>query len=492
VPRRRWTVALAAVAGLAAAAVTAATLPAGAGTTDQTSIAQPVCQRPTEGYMGCLALRVPAPAGQFRPMMPPKGYRPVDLQSAYRLPSRTAGTGQTVAIVAAYDYPNVEADLAVYRRTFGLPPCTGVNGCLRKVDEHGATHYPKPAPRNDDWTGEIALDIDMVSAVCPRCHILLVEAAKPADVDLGTGVDTAVRLGARYVSNSYGGPEDTRLDHYYNHPGVVVTVSAGDNGDADYGSPATNPFVIAVGGTTLKHSTNARGWTEKAWRGTGSGCSHHEPKPAWQSDTGCSHRSIVDVSVVADPDTGLAVYDTFNGNGGWNEFGGTSASAPIVAAAFALAGPPRAGDFPVTDLYQHPTSLFDVTKGSNGTVGEGSCTVAYLCTAGPGYDGPTGLGTPNGLTALRRGTVGAVAVTNPGAVSTVAGRPARLQIRARGTALTYRATGLPKGLSINRSTGLISGTPAVVGTFGVAVTVRDSTGAWDSTGFLWTSTLAPR
>jgi hypothetical protein len=499
VPVRKSVVGLLAVLGLwAGALIVIATAPAGAqtGGTGTSGAAQPVCQRPTKPRrMGCLALRAPAPAGHAAVAAVPLGYGPTDLQSAYRLPSGTAGTGRTVAIVDAYDYPSAEADLAVYRKSYGLPACTTANGCFRKVNQRGGTTYPKPAPKNDDWTGEIALDIDMVSAVCPNCHILLLEADQPTSDDLGTAVDTAVRLGAKYVSNSYGGNDDPSSDHYYNHPGVVVTASSGDDGDFQFGSPATNPFVTAVGGTTLKRSTSTRGWSETAWNGSGSGCSTAEPKPGWQKDSGCQGRSGADVAAVADPKTGVAVYDTFNGNGGWNVFGGTSASSPIVASAYALAGSPRAGDFPVTYPYQHRGSLFDVTRGSTGTVGDGVCTVAYLCTAGPGYDGPTGLGTPKGVSALRRGTVGAVAVTNPGARSTAAGHPTSLQIVATDSAgrkLTYQATGLPPGLSINKATGRISGTATALGTYGVAVTVTDSAGVWDSTGFLWTTTIGPR
>jgi subtilase family serine protease len=336
----------------------------------------------------------------------------------------------------------------------------------------------------------------MVSAVCPLCHILLLEADQPFGDDLGKAVDTAVRLGAKYVSNSYGGDEDVDLDHYYNHPGVVVTASSGDDGDLQFGSPAADPFVTSVGGTTLSRSTTAsRGWTEKAWDGSGSGCTSDEPKPSWQKDSGCSHRTVADVSAVADPATGVAVYDSFNGNGGWNVFGGTSASSPIVASAYALAGTPRAGDYPVTYPYLHKSSLNDVTKGSNGDVGDGICTATYLCNAGTGFDGPTGLGTPKGVGALRRGTVGAVSVARVANQTTIAGRSTSLAIQAtdaNGSALTYRATGLPPGLSINKTTGVISGTPKAIGTFGVAVTATDTANKWDAVGFIWTTTVGPR
>jgi hypothetical protein len=493
----RRTVVRVAVVALAAAAGTLAAIASSSAGTVGTATVAPVCQRPhVKGRMGCLALRVTRPGGAIAPAATPKGYGPADLQSAYALPSGTAGSGKTVAIVDAYDYPSAESDLSVYRKQYGLPACTTANGCFRKLDEHGGTKYPKPAPKSDDWTGEEALDIDMVSAVCPLCHILLLEAVQPTGDDLGIAVDTAVRLGARYVSNSYGGDEDVSLDHYYNHPGVVVTASSGDDGDLSFGAPASDPFVTAVGGTTLSRSTTAsRGWTESAWDGAGSGCTSDEPKPAWQKDSGCSHRTGADVSAVADPKTGVAVYDTFNGNGGWNVFGGTSVSSPVVASAYALAGTPRAGDYPVTYPYLHKSSLNDVTKGSNGSVGDGICTVAYICNAGTGFDGPTGLGTPKGVGALRRGTVGAVSLARVADQSTLAGRPASLAIQATdsgGKALTYRATGLPPGLSINKSTGVISGTPQALGSFGVAVTATDTSNAWDAVGFIWTTKVGPR
>jgi hypothetical protein len=332
----------------------------------------------------------------------PSGYGPSDLQSAYNLPSSTAGSGRTVAIVDAMDDPSAESDLAAYRSQYGLSPCTTANGCFRKVGQTGGTTYPGA---DAGWAGEISLDLDMVSAVCPQCHILLVEANSPDVPDLGAAENEAVALGAKYVSNSFGGTEDpseTTADvQYFNHPGVAVTVSAGDFG---YGAlyPASSPYVTAVGGTSLNRASTSRGWSESAWStdstdGTGSGCSADEAKPSWQSDTGCSHRTVADVSAVADPATGVAVYDTY-GASGWGVYGGTSASSPIVAAAYALAGTPAANSYPSSYLYGHTSALNDVTTGSTGT-----CSPGYLCTAGSGYDGPTGLGTPNGVAAFAGG-----------------------------------------------------------------------------------------
>ncbi|MBV8302845.1 MAG: S53 family peptidase [Acidimicrobiia bacterium] len=324
----------------------------------------------------------------------PGAYGPADLQSAYNLPSATAGAGQTVAIVDAYDQPNVEADLAAYRSQYGLPACTTANGCFRKINEQGASG-PLPGA-NVGWGQEISLDVEMVSAICPNCHIVLVEANSAYFSDLGTGENTAARL-ANAISNSYGGSEargETADDAYYNHPGVAITVSSGDGGyGVEY--PASSGYVTAVGGTSLVPANNSRGWTESAWSGAGSGCSGYEPKPAWQTDTGCNARTVADVSAVADPNTGVAVYDSYgSGGSNWYVFGGTSVASPIIAAVYALGGNTgsvRNGSTP----YANPTSLFDVVSGSNG-----SCGGSYLCSAQPGYDGPTGLGTPDGTGAF--------------------------------------------------------------------------------------------
>ncbi len=304
------------------------------------------------------------------------------------MPSATAGAGQKVGIVDAYDNPNAESDLGVYRSTYGLPACTTANGCFSKVDQNGGTPYPRA---DTGWAKEISLDVDMVSAICPNCRIVLVEATSNSLADLATAEDTAARLGANAISNSYGGSEsatETTTDSHYNHPGVAITASSGDNG---YGVqyPAASGYVTGVGGTTLVTSSNSRGWSETAWSGAGSGCSAYEPKPAWQTDPGCSRRTVADVSAVADPNTAVAVYDTWK-TSGWLAFGGTSVASPIVASVYALAANTSSinyGSYP----YSHTGSLNDVTSGSNGT-----CGGSYLCTAGPGYDGPTGLGTPDG------------------------------------------------------------------------------------------------
>ncbi|GCE10230.1 S53 family peptidase [Tengunoibacter tsumagoiensis] len=353
-----------------------------------------VCTTIVSGQAHCNAILVDKNSKGVTPFASsPGGLNPADLQSAYNLPSSSLGSGQTVAIVDAYDDPNAESDLAVYRAQFGLPECSTANGCFSKVDQRGGTNYPAG---NTGWSEEISLDLDMVSAVCPLCNILLVEGDSASFANLGTAVNTAVSLGATTVSNSYGGGESFLsflYASYYNHPGVIITASTGDSG---YGVevPAGYNTVVGVGGTSLHASSNdPRGWIESAWSGAGSGCTSYESKPTWQSDPDCSHRTIADVSAVADPATGVSVYDTY-GVAGWLVFGGTSVSSPIIASVYALAG--NASSLNAAEsLYNDPGDLNDVTSGSNG-----NCNGSYLCTAGNGYDGPTGLGTPNGIGAF--------------------------------------------------------------------------------------------
>lgn len=327
----------------------------------------------------------------------PSGLAPADIQSAYGLAGLNAG-GRTVAIVDAYDDKTAEADLAHYRSYYHLPACTTANGCFTKVNQNGAA---SPLPKNDvGWATEITLDLDAVSAACPSCKILLVEANSAGNADLYKAVDTAAAKGVSAISNSYGGSESSTQvadDVHFNHPGVAITVSSGDAGyGVEY--PAASQFVTAVGGTTLTRSGSS--WTESAWSGAGSGCSAYDPKPSWQHDGGCARRTVADVSAVADPASGLAIYDT-NCNflqsllgscfTGWGTVGGTSLSSPIVGAVYALAGTGLSSSYP----YAHTASLFDVRTGSNG-----SCGGSYLCTAGNGYDGPTGLGSPRGVGAF--------------------------------------------------------------------------------------------
>jgi hypothetical protein len=336
-------------------------------------------------------------AGEIHAASTPQGFGPADIQAAYKLPS-TGGAGLTIGIVDSNDDPTAEADLAVYRAQYGLPPCTTANGCFKKVNQRGAA---SPLPTADTgWAGEISLDLDMVSAACPTCKILLVEVDSASMDNLGAGVNTAVSLGAVAVSNSYGGSEDSTVvaadSSYFNHPGVLITASTGDSG---YGAsyPATSAHVTAAGGTALtKSSSAARGWTETAWTSGGSGCSAYIAKPSFQKDTGCKFRMEGDVAAVADPNTGVAVYVTYGNSGGWNVYGGTSASSPLIAAIFAVTGNASQDN---AFSYSNTAKFYDVTSGSNGT-----CTTPYECKAAAGYDGPTGNGTPNG--ALLTGSTG--------------------------------------------------------------------------------------
>jgi subtilase family serine protease len=357
------------------------------------------CTTARSGFAACLAwVRTdiaPLTASQAAaPQATVAGLGPATLQSAYKLPSSTAGSGQTVAIVDAMNDPTAEADLGTYRSQFGLPACTTANGCFRKVSQTGGTTYPAT---DAGWALEISLDVDMVSAICPNCHILLVEASSASLANLGTAVNRAATLGANAISNSYGG-SDTRdaTNSPYNHAGIAITASSGDGGfGVEY--PASSRFVTAVGGTTLTAASNTRGFTETVWNGAGSGCSRFNTQLTAQASvgTGCSRRAVADVSAVADPNTGVAVFDStpFQNRSGWFVVGGTSASSPIIASTYALAG--NAGSVSNNTPYAHTASLFDVVSGNNG-----SCSPTQLCTARAGWDGPTGLGTPNGVGAF--------------------------------------------------------------------------------------------
>ena len=344
-----------------------------------------------EGFARCHSHLVVDKNGEDKVSPAPSGLTPASLRAAYNI-TGTGSAATVIAVVDAYHYATAESDLAVYRSQFGLPACTKANGCFKQVDQTGGTNYPKT---NKGWNQEAALDLDMVSAMCPNCSIVLVEATSSSLANLATAVNTAATLsGVHAISNSYGGGESgsTAYEPAYNHLNIAITVSTGDNG---YGVqfPASSPHVTAVGGTSLKTASNPRGWTETAWSGAGSGCSTVYAKPSWQLDTGCSLRTVADVSAVADPNTGVAVYGpTTRKKSGWLVFGGTSVAAPLIAGVYGVNGGPVTYG---SDPYTHTNSLYDVTSGSNG-----SCGGSYLCTSGVGYDGPTGLGTPNGVAAF--------------------------------------------------------------------------------------------
>jgi subtilase family serine protease len=383
--------------------ITVINVPASAAVVPQTS--HRVCAAAPVGIAACDSWVHAKPSGRSAATTP-TGYGPSDLQSAYNLAAASAGNGAgvTIGIVDAFDDPTAFADVNTYRAQFGIPALTSctpntvrssTTPCFAKSNQTGGTTPPR---KNGSWAQEESLDVDMASAICPHCNILLVEADSATLTNLGGSVNEAVTLGAAVVSNSYGGNESSgevaEQNSFYNHPGVVITASSGDSG---FGVqfPAASQFVTAVGGTSLVRATNTRGWSETVWNGAGSGCSAFITKPAWQQDTGCARRTVADVSADADPNTGVAVFDStaFQGLSGWLEFGGTSVASPVIASVYALAGNAATvtyGSFP----YSHTASLNDVTSGSNGTCG------SYLCTGTIGYDGPTGLGTPNGTGAF--------------------------------------------------------------------------------------------
>lgn len=466
---------------------------------------RPVCGAAARRFARCNADVVTDSAGAPLVTAVPAGYGPSALRDAYGLTglSVTAGGGQTLSIVDAYDNPNAEADLAVYRSQYGLPPCTTANGCFAKVNQRGSSSaYPSVNP---SWAQEISLDLDMASAICPGCRILLVEADSNSIGDLGAAVDKAAALGATQISNSYGGgeyPAEVADESHFNHPGVAITASSGDSG---YGVqfPAASRYVTAVGGTSLVRDASVPGgWSEPAWSGAGSGCSAYVPKPVWQTDPGCPQRSVADVAAVADPSTGVAVYDSlaYDGSSGWMVFGGTSVSAPIVAGFDALLGSTASSpSYP----YTHRRSFLDIVAGANGT-----CVFTYLCTAGIGYDGPTGLGSIDGAPAAAlptAATTAASAIDQSAATVTAVVNPNNTDTNVRflyGTTTAYGSASAQQPAGSDSSdhgvSALLSGlAPATAYHYRVVATTncacRDNTSYGADVTFTTTTaaTLAP-
>jgi hypothetical protein len=369
------------------------------------------CAAASEGEAECEIVAPPAEGpetGEFEGGGESGGFDPQDLRSAYGLPE-VGGSGSTIAVVDAYNDPRAEADLAVYRTRYGLSACTEANGCFKRVNQLGeAANYPANAA--EGWGAEISLDLDMVSAACADCKILLVEANSAERASMGAAVERAVTLGATAVSNSWNwgfeqkiGSEETSYDNYFNHPGTPIIFSGGDYGYA-VRYPATSQYTVSVGGTKLQHAANSRGWNETVWsnpeiaveqkgRGTGSGCSSYEPKPSWQGDPSCNGRVQNDISADASPQSPVSTYDSYEASG-WQNLGGTSAAAPFVAGIEGLSNS-NAIAAGAEVFYASATAFNDVVEGSNG-----SCTPPaeneYWCTAAAGYDGPTGAGTPSG------------------------------------------------------------------------------------------------
>jgi hypothetical protein len=476
--------ALAAAAPAAAAAAT----PSPPSPSEYTTSA--LCSPPTPGYSGCLGLRLfahrplahpgaravapsaPAastdattssalvegvpPGAAVERTTPVEGsLAPSDVRGAYGLSGATPPTPQTIALVDAYDAPTIASDLEIFSERLGLPACNEANGCFRKVNQRGE-RSPLPrsgGPEERGWALETATDVEIAHGICPSCRILLVEAESNANSSLYAAELTAASLGANEISNSWGGEEPSVDSPAFDHPGVVITASAGDDGYLDWLSgrassaseyPASSPNVIAVGGTRLKLNATSSAWERETvwndggWRNGrpegfgagGGGCSASFPADAWQqgvadwSAVGCgSRRAVADVSADADPYTGVAVYDSteYERSRGWTMIGGTSVAAPIIASAFALAGGSHGVAYPAQTLYENqqaaPATLHDVTIGSNGEchrrvnaeTGEArcsseelgrSCVGQAICLAAAGYDGPSGVGTPAGIDAL--------------------------------------------------------------------------------------------
>jgi subtilase family serine protease len=329
-----------------------------------------------------------------------QGWGPSQLQTAYNITS-IAKLKKSKGLVAVIEFggdPNIVSDLAMYRKQFGLAACGKKNNCIRVVNQSG---QPSPLPAvNDGWLAEQSLDVDMVSANCPHCHILVVEASS----NLETAAQVAQSFHPVAISNSWGGGEfngeQNDENSFFSDPGVAITASAGDGG---YGVifPSAANTVSAIGGTSLRQASGPRGYSETVWSGSGSGCSQFIPETSWQQPIesklgGCSNRFVSDVAYEADPNTGVAVYESIAGDGespGWQVWGGTSVGSPAIAAIYALSK--NTTGVPASIAYGNPLALYDVTSGSNG-----SCSPAYLCTGEVGYDGPTGLGTPNGVGAF--------------------------------------------------------------------------------------------
>jgi hypothetical protein len=443
----------------------------------------------------------------------PGAYAPSDLRSAYDLvaASENDGSGQTIAIVDADADPDLATDLSAYRSQYGLPACTTSSGCLQILNEHGGTSLSGiPTDSTDGWEFEQSLDVEMVSAICPNCNIVMFEANSDSTVDLGTAENAAATAGYKFISNSWSGldsPGESYYDTaYFNHPGVVTAFASGDTGySAAY--PASSELVTAVGGTYL--NDNGGTWTQTVWNNnavdagaTGSGCSSGEPKPSWQIDTAsgdCPNRTENDVSAAAAAPTGFSVYDSYGPAsycGGWCYGWGTSAATPIVTSVYALAGTPTPNTYPSQYPYMDSgAGLTKVTSGNNKFNANGTTYTCepnrqYLCNAGDslsgGYNGPTGWGTPNGANLSSftdtDTTADVVSAINPGTYDLEAGYdyplPA-IQAYTTGSSqtFTYTASGLPSGMTIDSSTGAISGPLSNSGTSTVTVTVADTTGA---------------
>jgi subtilase family serine protease len=344
---------------------------------------QKVCGPAGVGMARCHALVTMNGVGKFASTSP-TGLSPATIKSVYSFPtSDTAGAGKTIAIVDAFDDPTAESDLEVFSRQYGLPACTTLNGCFTKVDQRGGTIYPR---KDAGWALEISLDVQWAHAIAPGAKILLVEADSNSFANLLVAEDYA-KAHAQYVSNSWGASEFAGEDTYDSHfaqSGVSFFVSSGDSGlPADY--PSASPKVISVGGTTLHFDANENFTSETGWSGGGGGCSVYENATSAQSTFGgygqvnCGgKRATPDVSLDADPSSGVSVYDStrYQGQKGWFKVGGTSASAPMWAAQSAVAGTVVDASY----VYGASITYRDITSGNNGA----PCLVGYDLCSGRG------------------------------------------------------------------------------------------------------------
>lgn len=362
------------------------------------------CPAANPGYARCFTLYRPQTsvnraiaAGVPGRDSRPAGLSPKAIEAAYRLPVNR-NSHQTVAVSIAFDTPRLSKYLAHYRSFYGLPPCTVATGCFRKVNQYGNASPLPPSGVGSGWDLEATLDVSMISVACPHCKIIVAEALNPSFFNLARSEDAAARLGAEVISNSYGARENglsLQFSKAYHHPRHTIVVSTGDFGYTAANFPADLSTVTAAGGTELVPAHTKRGWSERAWFAGSSGCSGYVSKPAWQHDAHCPGRTVADVSAVA---MNIPIYN--KDYGGWITVEGTSVSAPLLAGIYGLAG--NAGKLPLGYVYRHRKGLFDITRGDNSLFvsAKQACGDDYLCVAKKGYDAPTGLGSPDGISAF--------------------------------------------------------------------------------------------
>ncbi|WP_157431750.1 S8 family serine peptidase [Actinomadura hibisca] len=331
--------------------------------------------------------------------MPTNALNAAQLQDAYKLPSDLLGGGRTIAVVSPFGNSLAEEDLNAYRTANGLHPCDAEFPCLRKIDQRGGTTPPPAVP---GWGLYGAVGLDMASAACPNCKLLLVEADDDTLANQGEAVDEAVRQGADavVVMQSWTGEYEGQqaLAKHFDHPGVAIVASSGSsgfNGTGQQALPAAYPTVVAVAGTELfRDPATPRGWSERVWRHTSSGCSVYAARPSWQAKGSCGNRrTVADVAAVASDLTPVLVYDT--SSSGWVRVSGPPVASALISGVYGLAGNTARTKAPSRPYSSPQRHLFDITTGTNGYCGDG-----YLCTAGRRYDAPSGMGAPNGTGAF--------------------------------------------------------------------------------------------